>query len=164
MGLTYAPLPITSPGGSVELKPGRFLLEAHCSQSSPAETAVHEITTEAIKSLSNISALELARLINEPGEIINASFPRLSVLLTDANFSMNDKRIDDLYSQLQQVSSILQGLITDLIPNSDATEEPPTPLAVSESENCQADVPVDFAPQAGTENQPAPLRAMAMAA
>lgn len=166
MSSRYAPLPVTGSSSSVELRPDRFLLEAHCSQPLLAQGPVHEITPEPRTSLSNISALELARLINDPGEVINASFPRLSGVLADAQLSITEKRIDDLYSQLQQVSEVLQELITELIPNTEGEikEESTTPVAVSEPEIFPVDAPVEVATQADTDKKPEPLRAMAMAA
>lgn len=162
MSSTYAPLLTATPGSGAELNPGSYLLQEHCSQFLLVEGSAQGDTPEHQTSLSTITALELAQLINEPGEIINASYPRLSALFTDAQLSMTEKRIDDLYSQLQQVSEVLQQLISDLMPSADptVTEGVATSVATSEPDGLQDQGPE----QADLVNEPEPLRAMAMAA
>lgn len=165
MSSSYAPLPLKILGSRAEPRPSPFLLEAHCSGSELVENTVPDQIPGATLSFSTLTALELAKLINEPGEIINASFPRVSALLTDAERSMAEKRIDDLYSQLQQVSGIFQELISDLISNTELqATEIATAAEISEPEHFPPDTPIEAIPEIDSTVEPGPQRAMAAAA
>lgn len=164
MSPSQVSLPLNKSSSGADARSGPFLLESHSSQGA----GLVESTAQGVNrttSLSAISALELAQLINEPGEIINASFPRLSALMTEAQTAMFEKRIDDLYEHLQQVSNVLIELITNLIPSttSEAAEQIAAPVAIAQPEPSTSEAPFDsLAKTETTEDEP--RRALAMAA
>lgn len=159
MSPSHVQRPLNRSSGT-EIGSAPLLLEAQSSQ--PAELVeglAQDVNTLRAPSLSDISALELARLINEPGEIINASFPRLSALMTEAQTAMSEKRIDDLYEHLQQVSSVLIELIASLIPSTTAESTEQIP----EQEPSMTEGSLDMLPKTET-TEDEPRRALAMAA
>jgi len=171
MSCSYAPLPVTLSSSRAEVRPGPLLLEEHCTQSSPvlADNTVHAVEEDGNTSYSNISALELSQLIADPGEIMNASFPRVSALLTDAQAAMNDRRFEELCADLEQVSATLHALIEIVIPGGADNMTPeigeiPEPVATAETIGLPVDAPgIDLTEKSNAEEHQ-PRRAMAAAA
>lgn len=145
MSSLYAPVPTLPSSSHAEPKSGPYPSEAHCSH-TPARTRdlVQDVDADR-PSISSISALELAQLINDPGEIINASYPRLSALLDDAEASLTAKRIDELSVQLEQASKLLQELVADLLPNIASEQQGSEPLLVTQTVP-EPDVPLADVP------------------